>query len=626
MTQNLPIDFITSFPWLLSDSIREFKSQFESYEKLNGEVLAKKYGFLIKKLTDQPNAFYAAQVKLSQMALIKRFENDFGFAMNYAEDMVRKVYRDIPDDGPNRNALIDYLTFVFLERYTYIMHIVFDASQFDSIFASSWLNPAVKSDSEMGYNNYMPKQISVHKKLLRDGMNFLQNEGFSCYCNTIYQYMFGFTDLFDFAFKNMEKHDWKETQTVNRIESNSLPFVMMVDDQIADVAFRFIDLGSKVDKYYVYQFMTVPWKTEIKYDKGVVENTLQISNWIRAGRSNAVFDLVHLNSVLILGTAVTNGNRTGDSGEFYHGLLQKLGIYDFFTPKFAITFYVTNDQLNTRLKLADTIQDVDSRLVKAFISSCIEAGIKWDALNPSMVLNSGLPMNVPGPSTRPIYNFMKRDYQYGFFNPSYGLGRNPDVTNTFQPYIEIHRSTEEGFVKLLRDECNAEMRLVNLPNLMYLDSLTLDLATFGKWKEPFFNVDTDYDPTNRYGRLEEVQNDIEVDSLQGKDTYIITCIICHYSRIISTIHPRKANPRSDHYWCYIRDIRDGKWFRYDDSQRHGFYYKQKWNLDGISSSQIDQKSDRAKFLNTMARELTVNGVGAFYMKKTVFMQYQKYTI
>jgi hypothetical protein len=473
--------------------------------------------------------------------------------------------------------------------------IAHDAGQLDMILGSAVLNPEYALYySEEGKDRksfYMPSPMQ------KSGLVYhLSIENNSCYCDTLLQYMFGYTDLFDFMFRYMKNlGNFRHPSEKSKVHS-----------------FRDL-INDPRDKKFIMRFKCTPPRSEailkaihidaapVTYDEEFLFALYTICQYTRTGQGDyKQYRWIIRNATTRIFNPLTHEIQA-DYSEFYESVLSLSGIIQFAIPRVLVTVYM----IRNVTKENGTNETVKIKL----LDFTVRAGenISFIDQRKEMVASNSFLFTDPGA----YFNFSKQYQTLGWssskftlFVADYGLDPSREREQIDEDAInwKVNFQGIDNFIG--NGELIIEHQLATLPSIFYVNLNPLGPSVRRVTTTPI--------PITRIEDLVLLEQDIKVSSAQGEDYYNVTCVVFH-----------AGSSTGGHYTMLARDPMTRKWVYYNDALGDNMnLHIEEFSFDTTDIINIQRRrAAKQVTVDEVFKLIQSNVFGIWYTRKSVFDAY-----
>jgi hypothetical protein len=421
------------------------------------------------------------------------------------------------------------------------------------------------------------------------GQRFIPNRDDSCFCDTFLQYMFGYTDLFDFGFyKYKEIKVKKGERRVYELSAviNTYPL------QKEKLLGRYIEPDDNIRKNEVEENIEILCATEkstTSYYTRLVEHLAIVGDYIRGGNVSPQI----ANDLKASVIAAAPGKRKESVGndrdyfEFLEFIMELLGITLFVQPKILARIKYRNQK-------GEEIHVIDMLARRIAFDAMV--GINKLALN-AFKPSETLSQTVQTDATRIL-----------------GLLRDSDLRSPYEVSIKINGEAAAWstivnaigpFQKGKSETYAVDLDVITAPPTFYL-------KTGGHYAEDAIS----YISVDAFGEITSIH---ELKRLNDKVPYIMKSVGSQFQYYISAIvcHRKPASDRGAHWWFWARDPRNGLWYRVDDLDHDEMNRGVHKHLE-VLNSKDEYVTSRNKIHHEMLKEIKQNGEAVWYTRSDVF--------
>lgn len=501
-----------------------------------------------------------------------------------ANQIVNRIYNS-EYERPNTFASAFWRSaFRYIRSIT--MFIAYDVSQIDTIIGSGDLN-------KTGQKDYFGP-VKVYPFPPKGAISYLNFENNSCFCDTLFQYMFGFTDLFDFMFRGVGTHKQEYPQI-----PNSFNLQAILDDPNNDEFFlRFIAAPVEAKNVLQRIHMSCP---ATAYMEDIITGLLTICNYVRTGSGQYMASrwLIRNITKKAIDSYKSPGNDL-DYGEFYSFILRSTGISQYVIPKALMTLYYI--RRGKRFKFLTFLVHTDTpqflfRKLNMIRENTFMASDPSSCFNFESMIDSSLDAFLTECAIKPELDSISND--------------TFEWADDFRR-IEDFMGRQGSFV--------AEFKLANLPSIFFVNLNPIgDLDQRNRFT-PF--------PTDVARDHAFFDSEVIVNSVQGKEAYYITCLVFH----------KGFQGGGGHYTMLAKHPKTKLWYLYNDvdapsmqehPERYQFKMEDLAKMLAYKRTRVG-KGDRTRIytpwqlilVEEVVSKIREKVVGIWYTKKSVFDAYQ----
>jgi hypothetical protein len=512
---------------------------------------------------------------LAQLQMIEMYEQ-------YA-DTFETVIKDIPlretsGAGPVYTASMQ-TQFVLVTSKRIPWFLVWNPAQFYSIYCSY----AISGGS------------SVYSKVteypLSSNVRYISITNNSCFCDTLLEYIFGFTDLFDFGFKDADHIDAKFMFHRDiKVRSDSTPLPKLGRNPATEkIIERFLHghKNTTINQENMELFFLLQSR-ETRWDNYTVNELAMIRDYIRGATymDLKTFEDIKEGIMEKARLASTSSPTQFDYIEFLEFIMSILGISSFVQPKVIARTYIKIPGSTEKLHIHDFIIGTNTYGFRTLVGK-------------SGVLNAF----DPSESFRAANNLLEKTFKRMFSAYSLVHIHSNEMyvhANTY-PYhwadanYAIDSQISGYTIYVVVD-------VINAPVTFYVRTRELQYQQGAIYKP---NIFKDLSENN----LEKMNKPVIYSShiLGLEYEYLITGIVCHSGSQSNT-------GTSGHWWTWIRDPRTGNWFKYNDTD---VKTAQSSSFNPSNRNDIYLKKNAAN-ITTFFDEITKKAEVIWYTRRDVF--------